>query len=122
MRRASEFSMILEKLSLSTRTSAALVVTFALRIFRANIAQRRLPIRLGPGARGQQQHHELGSADVHGSLSLFCGRDGDCDGTQVQVTHQSNQGEVRVARALLSRKKKEVRVERPTGIHGRNVR
>ena len=35
IRRASEFSMMLEKLSLSTRTSAGLVMTLALRMFLA---------------------------------------------------------------------------------------
>ena len=122
MRRASEFSMILEKLSLSTRTSAALVVTFALRIFRATS-----PNGVSPSDWAQVLAASSNTTNwvrqMFTAVSLyFAAETAPVTGTQVQVTHQSNQGEVRVARALLSAKKKEVRVESRREFMDANVR
>ena len=94
MRRASEFSITLEKLSLSIWTSAGLVVTFALRILRATSPSGVSPPDCGHV--GTAQATSIAARTnwrrvFTGRPSYFALERWPTVGTQVLVTHESNQ-------------------------------
>src|SRR5258708_39881248 len=94
IRRASEFSITLEKLSLSTLTSAALVVTLALRMFRATSPNGTSPSDCAhaPAASSKITNWirqvYTGSLSAQ-SLSYFASKLQPITRTQVQVIHLS---------------------------------